>query len=75
VFGEGFDPGNRLVGNGKKRPLVARNASTGGKRKEIVVPGGVAGWGQGDGAERTGLGCVGRMVVFENLDVGTEFEF
>ena len=73
MFGEGFDPGNGLVSNRKECPLVTGNACTGCQGKEKIVPVGVAGGGQSDGTERARLGSIGRVVVFEELYVGTEF--
>lgn len=60
---KGSNTSNGSVGNGEFSPVVARDAGTSGKGKEIVRPLGIAGWVEGNGG----------LVVVKNLGVATKF--
>ena len=72
---EGFNPGNGCVGHRERCPLVARDASSSREGHKIIVALGVASGVEGNGAHGPCLGGVGRVVVFEHLDVGAELKF
>ena len=50
------------------------DAGTGGQGEKIVITGDVAGGGESNSAKGSGLGGVGGIVGFKNLNVGAKFK-
>ena len=50
------------------------DAGPGGQRKEMIIAGGITGRGESNSAKGSGLGGVGGIVGFKNLEVGSKFK-
>ncbi len=74
VQSESLNPRNVGVRHWQSRPGVSRKTVTRCERQEEIVALGVAGGRERDSAQRAGAEGVGRVIVFEKLDVRTKLE-
>ena len=74
VKGEGVDPGEGGVRNGKFGPTMSGDTGAGGKREEIKRSLGIAGGTNGDRTHGACVWGVGRVMVVKNLGVCAKFD-
>ena len=74
VKGEGVDPGDGGVRNGKFGPTMSGDTGAGGKREEIKRSLGITGGTNGHRAHGAGVWGVGRVMVGKNLGVCAKFD-